>query len=101
LEGKEYNVITASNGIEAVKKYQSQCDRIDMVISDLGMPLMGGEEVFGKLVEINPEVKMVFMTGYLEEGSRNGMLRRGVKNIIHKPFRIDEILECVSRVLQE
>ena len=100
LEGKEYRVITASNGIDAVKKYQSHCEEIDMVISDLGMPLMGGEEVFNKLVEINPEVKVVFMTGYLEESSRNGILSRGVKNIIHKPFRIEEILECVSDVLE-
>jgi DNA-binding NtrC family response regulator len=65
------------------------------------MPLMGGEEVFNKLVEINPGVKMVFMTGYLEESSRNGILRRGVKNIIHKPFRIEEILECVAHVLEK
>ncbi len=101
LEGKEYRVVTASNGIDAVKKYQAQHEQIDMVISDLGMPLMGGEEVFAKLAEINPQVRMVFMTGYLEEGSRNSILRRGVKNIIHKPFRIEEILECVSRVLAE
>ena len=101
LQGKNYNVMTASNGIDAVKKYQSHCDQIDMVISDLGMPLMGGEEVFNKLVEINPGVKMVFMTGYLEESSRSGIFRRGVKNIIHKPFRIEEILDCVSHVLEE
>ena len=101
LQGNDYNVITASNGIDAVKKYQSHCDEIDMVISDLGMPLMGGEEVFNKLVEIDPGVKMVFMTGYLEESSRNGILRRGVKNIIHKPFRIEEILDCVAHVLEE
>ncbi len=101
LEGKNYRVMTASNGIDAVKKYESHCDEIDMVISDLGMPLMGGEEVFTKLVDINPGVKMVFMTGYLEENSKSGILRRGVKNIIHKPFRIEEILECVSRVLEE
>jgi PAS domain S-box-containing protein len=100
LQGKDYSVMTASNGIDAVKKYQSHCEQIDMVISDLGMPLMGGEELFNKLVEINPEVKMVFMTGYLEESSRNSILRRGVKNIIHKPFRIEEILDCVSHVLE-
>jgi len=101
LEGKNYSVMTASNGIDAVKKYQSHCSEIDMVISDLGMPLMGGEEVFSKLLEINPQVKVVFMTGYLEENSRNGILRRGVRNIIHKPFRIEEILECVSSVLAD
>ncbi len=101
LQGKGYSVMTASNGIDAVKIYQSHCEQIDIVISDLGMPLMGGEEVFKKLAEINPEVKMVFMTGYLDESSRSGMLRHGVKNIIHKPFRIEEILECVSHVLEE
>jgi len=72
-----------------------------MVISDLGMPLMGGEEVFEKLKEIDGGVKMVFMTGYLEENTKNGFLHGGVKRIIHKPFRIEEIIDCVVRVLEE
>ena len=101
LQGKEYGVLTASNGIDAIQKYKEHHDRIDMVISDLGMPLMGGEEVFQKLKEINPGVKMVFITGYLEENSKSGMLHRGVKYIIHKPFRIEEIVECVTSVLQD
>jgi DNA-binding NarL/FixJ family response regulator len=94
-------VITASNGIEAVQKYQAHKDQISMVISDLGMPLMGGEEVFKKLKEINPQVKMVFVTGYLEENSKSGALRYGVKRIIQKPFHIEEIAACVSQVLEE
>jgi CheY-like chemotaxis protein len=101
LEERNYKVITASNGIEAVQKYQAHKDQISMVISDLGMPLMGGEEVFKKLKEINPQVKMVFVTGYLEENSKNGALRYGVKSIIQKPFHIEEIAACVSRVLEE
>lgn len=101
LEGKSYKVITASNGLEAIQKYRVLANQISMVISDLGMPLMGGEEVFKKLKEINPQVKMVFVTGYLEESSKNGVLHYGVKNIIQKPFRIEEILACVSQVLEE
>lgn len=101
LEERNYKVITASNGIEAVQKYQTHKDQISMVISDLGMPLMGGEEVFKKLKEINPHVKMVFVTGYLEENSKNGALRYGVKSIIQKPFHIEEIAACVSQVLEE
>ncbi len=101
LEERNYKVITASNGIEAVQKYQAHKDQISMVISDLGMPLMGGEEVFKKLKEINPQVKMVFVTGYLEENSKDGALRYGVKSIIQKPFHIEEIAACVSQVLEE
>ena len=71
-----------------------------MVISDMGMPLLGGEGVFKKLREINPDVKMVFVTGYLDENSRDGILRHGVRSIIQKPFRIEEIVECVARVLE-
>jgi PAS domain S-box-containing protein len=101
LEERNYKVIAASNGVDAVQKYQLHRDQINMVISDLGMPLMGGEEVFKKLREINPDVKMVFVTGYLEENSKNGASYFGVKDIIQKPFHIEEIAACVSHVLKE
>ena len=101
LEERNYKVITASNGIEALQKFQTHRDEISMVISDLGMPLMGGEEVFKKLKEIDPQVKMVFVTGYLEENTKNSALRYGVKSIIQKPFHIEEIAAIVSEILEE
>ena len=101
LEGRNYSVIPAMNGVEGIQKYRAHRDEIGIVISDLGMPMMGGEELFERLKEIDPQVKMIFMTGYLEENSRSGILRSGVKKIIHKPFRIDEIVECIGDVLEE
>jgi len=101
LEDRDYEVVSASNGLDAIQKFRSRQQEISMVISDLGMPLMGGEEVFEKLKEIDGGVKMVFMTGYLEENTKNGFLHGGVKRIIHKPFRIEEIIDCVVRVLEE
>ena len=99
LEGKEYAVISASNGVDGIQKYLAHKEEIEIVISDIGMPLMGGEEFFEKLKEIDPLVKMIFMTGYLEEDSKTGILRRGVKRIIHKPFRIEEIVDVIDEVL--
>jgi CheY-like chemotaxis protein len=100
LQGKGYGVISASNGVDGIQKYHAHQEEIGMVISDLGMPIMGGQELFERLKEIDPQVKMVFMTGYLEEGSKNGILHSGVKKIIHKPFRIEEIIDCIGHVLE-
>jgi len=99
LQGREYSVISASNGVDGIQKYRAHMDEIEIVISDVGMPIMGGEELFEKLKEIDPQVKMIFMTGYLEEDSKAGILHSGVKRIIHKPFRIEEIVDVIDDVL--
>ena len=99
LMEREYKVITAFDGIDGLEQYEKFQGRIDLVISDLGMPRLGGEEMFRRLKEIDPEVKMVFTTGYLEEELKSEILRHGARDIIQKPFRIEQIVGCVAEVL--
>ena len=96
---KDYKVITAFDGIDGLEQYEKFQGKIDLVISDLGMPRLGGEEMFRRLKEIDPEVKMVFTTGYLEEELKGEILRNGARDIIQKPFRIEQIVGCVAEVL--
>lgn len=64
LKQLQYNVYTASNGKEALKLYKDIMDTIDMVILDIVMPDMNGEECFQKMRELNPKVKVLFISGY-------------------------------------
>ncbi|MFN3480735.1 MAG: response regulator, partial [Thermodesulfovibrionales bacterium] len=100
LSGLGYNTIEASNGREAIDFYLSNRDTIDLVILDLIMPVMGGEETLIKLREINPDVKVLIATGYGVSETLNEILRdRGINGFINKPFNIAEISEMIKTVL--
>lgn len=97
IEG--WNVLTAVDGADAVEQYRRQWKNIDLVISDIGMPRMNGEETFEQLKRINPAVKIIFATGYVDENAKKEMERKGVKGIINKPFRFEEIIALTKSVL--
>lgn len=101
LRDNGYSVIEASNGVDALHLYAARKNEIDLVITDLGMPGISGEELFVKLQEINPEVKAIVSTGYLEHLTKSDMLELGVLEVIQKPFNIVHILAVVRAALDK
>ncbi|MFN3396376.1 MAG: ATP-binding protein [Thermodesulfovibrionales bacterium] len=100
LSGLGYNTIEASNGREAINFYLSNKDKIDLVILDLIMPVMGGEETLIRLKEINPNVKLLIAIGYGVSETLKDVLRdKGINGFINKPFNIAEISEMIKTVL--
>jgi PAS domain S-box-containing protein len=96
-----YTVYTASNGAEALAAYKVHGGNIALVISDLGMPTMGGNELFLHLKKLNQDIKLILASGYLEHSSKTEMVESGIKRIIAKPFNIDEVLNTIREVLDE
>lgn len=95
-----YKTIEALNGKEAINLYLSNKDTIDLVILDLIMPVMGGEETLIRLREINPDVKVLIETGYGVSETLKDILRdRGINGFINKPFNIAEISELIKTIL--
>lgn len=101
LQNAGYQVIQAKHGIQALEIYRDQKDSISLIISDLGMPYMDGEELFNELKKITPDISVIISTGYLEKTSKEDMLKRGVKEIILKPYRIKDLLVVLRQVLDE
>jgi CheY-like chemotaxis protein len=99
LRSYGYQVILASDGLEALEIYENNGDSIDLIILDLLMPKLGGKETLLRLQAINPVVKVIICSGY---GSRtNGMqqfLDTGI-NIVHKPFKPEKLVTAVRQVL--
>ncbi|MDY6987015.1 MAG: response regulator [Thermodesulfobacteriota bacterium] len=96
-----YHVMVASNGKQAIALYEHNKDKIDMVILDLIMPDMGGGEVYDRLKEINPKVKVLLSSGYSIEGQANKILERGCDGFIQKPFNIREVSEKLRDILED
>jgi len=94
-----YRVLKAISGKEAISEYQANSAKIDMVILDLIMPKISGGEVYDKLKEINPQVKVLLSSGYSVDGQATEILKRGCNGFIQKPFSMEELSRKVNKIL--
>ncbi len=93
-----YIMHTASNGIEALKIYREHQASISLVITDLGMPQMGGEELFRCLYSIDNAVKVIATSGYLDRTTKDRLLALGFKDVITKPFKMNTVETSIRTV---
>ena len=94
-----YEVLTANNGIEAIKVYQQNRQEVAMVILDLIMPEMGGGETYDRLKEIDPQVKVLLSSGYSVDGQATEILNRGCDGFIQKPFSIGDLSRKLRQII--
>jgi two-component system cell cycle sensor histidine kinase/response regulator CckA len=99
LERLGYKVLMARSGQEAIEIYQNHKDGIDLVILDMIMPGMGGENAFDLLKSINPELKVLLSSGYSLNGQATKIMERGCQGFIQKPFSIGDISHKIREVL--
>lgn len=100
LEGAGYEVLTATDGREAIRVFNDHRDEIDLVIFDVVMPQLSGWDAIHQIRGLNPTVPAIFATGYDREilpAFSNGAAPR----VLRKPFGVDQLLELVQEVLLE
>ncbi len=73
--------------------------KIDLVMLDMIMPGMGGSEVYDRLTEINPDVKVILSSGYSLDGKAKEIVNRGCNGFIQKPFGINALSSKIREVL--
>lgn len=94
-----YMVVPASNGGDAIRIFKEYDGRIDVVLLDMVMPEIGGGEVFDRIKEINPDIKVLLTSGYSQDGEANEILKRGCDGFIQKPFRVMELSKKLRELL--
>jgi two-component system, cell cycle sensor histidine kinase and response regulator CckA len=99
LQSHGYRVMLAANGDEAVSMYKKHSQGIGLVILDMVMPGMGGEEVFVKMKEINPHILALLSTGYSQDGRVSKIISKGVKGFIQKPYDFNQLLAKLRQIL--
>ncbi len=95
-----YNVLTAAGGDEAVGLYKQRSTEIAAVVLDMVMPGMDGREVFKRLREINPGVKVIVSSGYSHDRDADDLLKQGAAGFVQKPYRIQELVKVVGKVIE-
>ena len=99
LEGCGYVVLEASNGAEALGLARQHGGAIDLVLTDVMMPVMGGFELVIKLIGDRPRTKVLYMSGYTDQGlTHNGELSPAVA-YLQKPFTPGALAKSVREVL--
>jgi PAS domain S-box-containing protein len=94
-----YTVLEAASGLEALRLCQRN-PRLDLVITDVVMPMMGGAELAARLATSQPLIRVMMMSGYAADAAPPGTLEPG-RAILQKPFTRASLLEAVGRVLDE
>lgn len=97
--GKEYDVVLADSGIEALAKLQNK--KADMVLLDIDMPGMNGLETFERMKKFAADIPVIFLTASgLEEDVQNA-IKLGAANYLKKPYRPQELLKRVSQEFEK
>ncbi|HUI30149.1 MAG TPA: PAS domain S-box protein [Candidatus Acidoferrales bacterium] len=99
LEPKGYKVLAASDGQEAMQTFQKNKDQIAVVLSDLGLPKLSGEEIVSHIKRVNPEVKVIMASGFIDPEIRSVLEAAGVKDFIQKPYMANEVLKVVREAI--
>ena len=101
LNDKGYKVIYAADGLAAVKIYEEKKNKIDLVITDLGLPNISGLEVCQKIRQINPKERVILATGFLDPEMKEKFLNVGIEHFLYKPYDLTKVLKEVRVVLDE
>ncbi|MHA1728583.1 MAG: ATP-binding response regulator [Promethearchaeota archaeon] len=100
LKRMGFEVITAVNGKEALKKYKLHHHEINLVILDLFMAEMDGKECFQEIKKINSDIKLIISTGYGSNKKRLELQEMGITGIIQKPYTITELSTVLKYALE-
>lgn len=101
LERLGYRVKCAASGPEAIEIFKANPEGFDLVVLDMIMPQMSGVDVFFKLIDINPNIRVLISTAYTSDESITTILSHGGKGLIQKPFTIDELAAKVRSAITE
>ena len=99
LEHAGYMVIIAGNGKEAVEIYSREQADIALVVLDLVMPEMGGEQCLDELIKINPHVKVIISTGRSLDSQERLHLGSLARGFVNKPYEVAQMTQAVKGVL--
>jgi YesN/AraC family two-component response regulator len=100
LEMLGFTVIEASNGKEALELYQNNSTDITLVVTDMGMPVMNGYELFRELKKLRPELPIIISSGFGDVDISSKILRDDIAGLIGKPYSFAQLREVMKKVVE-
>jgi two-component system cell cycle sensor histidine kinase/response regulator CckA len=94
-----FGVVTAADGNEALQMYRLGKDEIALVLMDLNMPRLSGEEAFHEMRRIDARVRVILSSGFSEQEVTRKFLGQGLAGFIQKPYSLGTLRDTLSRLL--
>lgn len=99
LERLGYKVISKTDSEEALEEFAAQPDQFDLVITDMTMPKMTGDQLARKMMDIKPEIPVILCTGFNEAITEEKALAMGIDKFVMKPIVKDKLANTIRAVL--
>ncbi len=100
LERHGFRVLSASDGQEGVDMFRQHADEIDLVLLDMTMPRLSGEEAFRQIRDVRADVKIVLCSGYSEQDATSRFSEEGLAGFVQKPFEMVKLIETVRAAIE-
>jgi two-component system cell cycle sensor histidine kinase/response regulator CckA len=99
LASRGYTVLEAANGVEALEILEHRAGEVDLVVSDVVMPEMDGPTLLREMRIKNPDLKMIFVSGYAEEAFQKNLPPEGQFSFLPKPFTLKQLVASVKETM--
>jgi signal transduction histidine kinase/CheY-like chemotaxis protein len=99
LAAEGYSVVTAENGVEAIRVAREYGEAIDIIILDLRMPVLGGTDAFDSLVTACPRAKVIVSSGYEMDAEARHLLEQGAAAFLNKPFTSEKLITTIVQAV--
>jgi two-component system cell cycle sensor histidine kinase/response regulator CckA len=99
LRSRGYSVIEASNGVEAMEALEQGSGTVDLVVSDVVMPEMDGPTLLKAMRARNPDIKVIFVSGYAEDAFEKSLPENQQFSFLPKPFTLSQLVAAVKETM--
>ena len=96
-----YRVFSAKDGEEAIRISRQNENRIDLVLCDVQLPKISGRETCRQIKQMNPDVKIVFASGFLDSAMKKELIEAGASDFVQKPCSPSFIIKTIRKVLTQ
>ena len=101
LQNYGYNVVAAENGMDAVNKFREHKNKIDLALIDVIMPVMNGKEVYEEIRQMQPDIKVIFISGYTADILSRKQIPYEDIVFVSKPVMPDHLLSKIREVIDD
>jgi two-component system cell cycle sensor histidine kinase/response regulator CckA len=99
LEHLGFRVLMADDGAQGLEMFREHAEEIVVVILDMTMPKLNGEETFREMRRLDPNARVVLMSGYNEQEATNRFAGKGLAGFLQKPFQLAVLREKLQAVI--
>jgi two-component system cell cycle sensor histidine kinase/response regulator CckA len=100
LDLQEYRILEAGHGEEALSVSESYAEDIHLLVTDIMMPIMNGQELAARLSALRPRMAVLFISGYPGKHIPDNLIEKARVDYLPKPFRMDALQEKVKNLLR-